>query len=284
MEYIWNITGRCDLNCKYCWDPYKKCDQLSYVECCSLIDKLVNNDCSMLIFTGGEPTMHDDFFDIVQYAFRTGINNLKICTNGFKLPYFRDLYVQSALNEIHISVNSAEEILKREDVNEFVNALRELKAANKKVVFVAMINVISQDNYISVLKLAEKLGINVMFQFMAKTDNNKEVKCLVDLTREEKEIVFRKIEVIHSQYKKYIDPFAFSYFDVAKKYYLHGIVPAHCYAGTKYKVISPKGEVSPCYWKKCKDCSVNECFTDKCLVWFRYNKRVERVYQMIGGK
>lgn len=282
MEYIWSITGRCDLNCKYCWDPYKNYDHLSYKESCLLIDQLVEDGCSMLIFTGGEPTMCDNFFDIVKYTFQKGVNDLKVCTNGFRLPFFKDLYVQSALNEIHISVNRAEEILNRKDVNEFIETLQALKAANKKVVFVSIIDIFNQDNYISVLKLAEKLGIIVMFQFMAKTAN-KEIKCLSDLTRKEKEIIFTKIEMIHSQYKKHIDPFTFSYYDVAKKYYLHNIVPEHCYADDKYRVISPKGEISPCYWKKCKDCSTNECFTDKCLVWFRYNKRIERVYQMMGG-
>ena len=283
MEYIWSITGRCDLNCKYCWDPYKKYDQLSYEECCSLIDRLVEDDCSMLIFTGGEPTMHDNFFDIVKYTSQKGINNLKVCTNGFRLPFFRDLYVQSALNEIHISVNRAEEILNRKDVNEFVETLQALKVANKKVMFVSIIDIFNQDNYVSVLKLAEKLGITVMFQFMAKTDD-KVIKCLADLTKEEKGILIKNIEMIHSQYKKHIDTYTFSYYDVAKKYYLQGIVPEYCYADSKYRVISPKGEIFPCYWKKRKDCSTNECFTDKCLVWFRYNKRIERVYQMLSGE
>lgn len=280
MEYIWSITGKCDLKCKYCWDPYKNSSQLSYEECCLLISKLADSGCNMIIFTGGEPTMHEDLFEIVKYAYERGIKELKICTNGFKLPQIAEKLLQSAINEIHISVNKATDIVNRRDSLQYKEAIKKLKAAGKKVVFVSIIDIFCLENYISVLELAEELEITVMFQFMAKPEDES-IICLSDLDGQVKETLFKKVEQIHSRFKKIVDPFTFSYYSVAKKYYLHNEIPEACYADEKYRIISPEGVITPCYWKQQKDCILEKCFTDKCLVWFRYNKRLEQVYMMM---
>lgn len=284
MEYIWSITGKCNLKCQYCWDPYKDLPQLSYKECCLLINELADSDCSMIIFTGGEPTIHKDFFKIVKYAHEKEIKNLKLCTNGFNLPQILERLLQSEINEIHISVNKAADIINRNDYDQYKKAIRKLKDAGKKVVFVSIIDILCLGDYISVLELAEKLEVTVMFQFMAKPED-KSVICLSDLEIEEKEVLFKDLEQIHSHFKKIIESFTFSYYDVAKKYYLHGVIPDVCYADEKYRIISPDGIITPCYWKHRKDGSLDRCFTDKCLVWFRYNKRLEQIYMMVkSGK
>lgn len=283
MEYIWSVTGKCDLNCKYCWDPYKHTNHLSYEECCTKIDEIVNSGCSMIIFTGGEPTMREDFFDIVDYAYHKGVNDLKICTNGFNLPKVAEKLILSEINEIHISVNKAVEIENRKDFEQYKEIIKCLKYAGKKVVFVSIIDIQNLHNYISVLELAEKLEIIVMFQFMAKPED-RNVLCMSDLDKDTQLKLFKEVEQIHKNYRKVIDPLTFSYYDIAKKYLLYGEIPEFCYADEKYKIMSPDGCISPCYWKEEKDCCIEECFTDKCLVWFRYNKRLEQVYKIMNSR
>lgn len=281
MEYIWSITGKCDLKCKYCWDPYKQTNHLSYDDCCAKIDELVCLGCSMIIFTGGEPTVHESFFDIVQYAYDKGVTDLKICTNGFNLPKHSESLTKSAINEIHISVNRASELEDRKDFNLYKECLEALKCSGKKIVFVSIIDIHNLQNYVSVLELAKTLDIKVIFQYMAKP-KDKNISCLCDLDKEAKEEIFKKVEAIHKQYMDVLDLFSFSYFYVAKRYFLNGEIPDFCYAGEKYRIISPSGNISPCYWKQKKDCRIEECFTDKCLVWFRYNKRLEQMYKLIS--
>lgn len=283
MEYIWSVTGKCDLKCKYCWDPYKNSSQLCYEDCCLLIRKLVDSGCNMLIFTGGEPTVHEKFFEIVKYAYERGIKELKICTNGFKLPQIKDKLLQSAIKEIHISVNKAKDIVNRRDFHQYKEAIKELKASGKKIVFVSIIDIFRLESYISVLELAKELEITATFQFMAKPEDES-IICLSDLDKQAKEAIFKKIENIHNFFKKNIDPLTFSYYSIAKRYYLYNDIPEFCYADEKYRIISPNGVITPCYWRQEKDSALSKCFTDKCLVWFRYNRRLEQIYKMMKSE
>lgn len=76
---FWELTRACMLACKHCRaravtkrDPR----ELSTEECLELIDEIAEFAKPMLIFTGGDPMMREDLFEIVSYAskrFRTSI-------------------------------------------------------------------------------------------------------------------------------------------------------------------------------------------------------------------
>lgn len=67
----WEITWSCNLNCAHCraesgYDPHP--NDLSTEECYRLLDQIREVGRPMIIFTGGEPLLRPDFFDIVAYA------------------------------------------------------------------------------------------------------------------------------------------------------------------------------------------------------------------------
>jgi AdoMet-dependent heme synthase len=73
---IWELTRACQLHCLHCRaeaqlnrDPR----ELSFSEGKKLIDQIVEMDNPMLVFTGGDPLMREDVFEIASYAIQKGI-------------------------------------------------------------------------------------------------------------------------------------------------------------------------------------------------------------------
>ncbi|MTI82564.1 MAG: putative heme d1 biosynthesis radical SAM protein NirJ1 [Firmicutes bacterium] len=81
---VWNVTRTCNLRCRHCYsdsasDVVEK--ELSTKEALSLIDNLAEFNVPVILFSGGEPLLRPDFFELVDYARKKGIR-ATISTNG----------------------------------------------------------------------------------------------------------------------------------------------------------------------------------------------------------
>jgi radical SAM protein len=73
---IWELTRACQLNCLHCRAEaqYKRDPrELNFEEAKNLIDQIYSLDNPMLVFTGGDPLMRDDVYDIAKYAIDKGV-------------------------------------------------------------------------------------------------------------------------------------------------------------------------------------------------------------------
>ncbi|GAB4513321.1 MAG: hypothetical protein Tsb0019_10550 [Roseibium sp.] len=77
------LTRACNLPCKHCYISAGRARQneLSYAELTSLLDQLKAQGVFCVVFLGGEPMMHPQFCEIVQYAHELGFV-ISIGTNG----------------------------------------------------------------------------------------------------------------------------------------------------------------------------------------------------------
>ncbi|WHY68342.1 TIGR04053 family radical SAM/SPASM domain-containing protein [Neobacillus sp. SuZ13] len=73
---IWELTRACQLKCLHCRadaqyrrDPH----ELSFEEGKNLIDQIYEMNNPMLVFTGGDPLMREDIFEIAKYAVEKGV-------------------------------------------------------------------------------------------------------------------------------------------------------------------------------------------------------------------
>lgn len=79
----WNITRRCNLRCLHCYvdaglrDPA----ELTTDEAMDVVDQMAEVGVPMVIFSGGEPLLREDLFQIAEYAGSKGIK-LVLSTNG----------------------------------------------------------------------------------------------------------------------------------------------------------------------------------------------------------
>jgi len=81
---VWEVTGACNLRCIHCHatSGQAAADELSTDEGKKLIDQLATeSEFRTLIYTGGEPLVRPDIFELLRHSQKAGLANI-IATNG----------------------------------------------------------------------------------------------------------------------------------------------------------------------------------------------------------
>ena len=72
---VWNSTRTCNLKCRHCYmssDAKKYQNELTTAEAKQFIDDLADFNVPVLLFSGGEPLIRPDFFELADYAAKNG--------------------------------------------------------------------------------------------------------------------------------------------------------------------------------------------------------------------
>ncbi len=81
---VWNITRACNLKCVHCYNDSgarKADDEVSTDEAKAVLDDLAQFGVPSVLFSGGEPLMRPDLFELIEYALGKGMRTV-ISTNG----------------------------------------------------------------------------------------------------------------------------------------------------------------------------------------------------------
>jgi radical SAM protein with 4Fe4S-binding SPASM domain len=80
---VWEMTGSCNLNCIHChaFGGEASYDELTKEEGMALIDQIAALGIRTFVFTGGEPLLREDLFELIAYARSKGFT-VFIATNG----------------------------------------------------------------------------------------------------------------------------------------------------------------------------------------------------------
>lgn len=81
---VWNLTRTCNLKCVHCYtdsaaNPYS--GELSTTQCKAVLDDLAQFKVPAVLFSGGEPMVRHDIFELTQYAREKGLH-VVLSTNG----------------------------------------------------------------------------------------------------------------------------------------------------------------------------------------------------------
>lgn len=81
---VWNITRECNLKCVHCYNDSgagRKCNDASTPEAKAVLDDIAAYGVPSILFSGGEPLMRPDLFELMEYAAGVGLRTV-ISTNG----------------------------------------------------------------------------------------------------------------------------------------------------------------------------------------------------------
>lgn len=86
LMIVWNYTQDCNLRCKHCYQNAgpagQKKDELTTEERFKVVDQIAEMDIPTIFFSGGEPTIRKDFWQIAEYARKEKGIVLSIASNG----------------------------------------------------------------------------------------------------------------------------------------------------------------------------------------------------------
>lgn len=179
-----SLTYKCNLRCKMCniINLPQQEDELSSNQVFHVIDEAKINGIKQILFTGGEPFLRKDIFEICNYSSKKGLMNI-VTTNGTLIDEnLAEAISNSKINHIHFSLDGLEE------ANDFFRGsavfgkvIRAIQFLNEKRksnhVFSIGIACIVMDKNVKdlfkVFQLADRLGVNsINFQPLIKDNTN----------------------------------------------------------------------------------------------------------------
>jgi len=105
---VWNITRTCNLRCVHCYaDSHaeKYPGELSWEQCCAVIDDLAAYQASALLLSGGEPLLHPLLPQLLERATLRGLK-VTISTNGTRItPEYAALFKKLGVAYVGISLD-----------------------------------------------------------------------------------------------------------------------------------------------------------------------------------
>lgn len=169
------LTHRCNLDCVHCYvnlpanDREARSRELTFEECCRVIDAMVEEGCFYLLITGGEPLLRRDFRDIYLYAKRSGLL-ITLFTNGCLVtPDTADFLSEYPPFSIEITLYEASEAV-YEQVTEVPEAyrkcLRGIRLLRERHLPLKLKTVglsINQREVADMQRVADELGVDFKF-------------------------------------------------------------------------------------------------------------------------
>lgn len=276
---VWNYTYACNLRCKHCYSSAGKPspEELTTEEALRTVDQLADAYVVAVSFSGGEPLMRRDFFDVARYAADKGLY-VSLATNGTLIDddvagRLRD----SGVEYVDVSLDGANpetHDIFRGVPGSFERAIRGIKACVKAGLYTCVAMTVTKHNLSEVPKvveLAKKLKAKRFLAFNFVPTGRGKVAIDLDPTPQEREAVLKALycELIKSVTGKGgIETFStapqFARVAIESFQTNESIIPAAhygglvgstklladfiggCGAGRIYCSLSPEGYVEPC--------------------------------------
>lgn len=174
---MFELTYKCNFHCLHCYvvpDPSK--EELGVRQIRQILDQLRDIGCSHIGFTGGEPLLRKDIFEILQYAKKIGFI-ISLLTNGYLINKRAAEHIASLrpnLERVDISVLGATERTfesitgKRNGLKKIVKAITLLKDHGVNVQVKSTLLEQNKDELLMIKKMAKKLG--AMFKYSPMVD------------------------------------------------------------------------------------------------------------------
>ncbi len=273
---VWDITRGCNLKCQHCYSSsgVRSSDELPKDKVIDIIDELERAGVVAIAFSGGEPLMRKDFFEIAKYASKKNIY-VAMATNGTLIDRKIASKIKLAgIKYVEISIDGATPLTHdtfRGVEGAWERAVEGIQNCVKEGIMTAMATTITKNNYNEIGKIidfAEKLGVKRFLEFNFIPTGRGRFTCASDLTPEEREYILTylykrskdsKIEIFSTapQYARIAmqsimrqgeGDMSFSFYGghVSGEILKLAEFISGCGAGRLYCAISAEGKVTPC--------------------------------------
>jgi len=170
---VWDFTHMCNLQCKHCYQDAQKAlpDELTTEEAKRLIDQLSDAGVVVVAFSGGEPLMRTDFFEIAAYAHQQDLY-VALASNGTMItPAVAKKIRTAGIDYVEISIDgrdAASHDAMRGIDGAFDRSVAGIKNCVTEGIYSCIATTVTQDNYDQVddiHMLAKNLGVKRMMCF-----------------------------------------------------------------------------------------------------------------------
>ena len=168
VAVAWLITGRCNLDCRYChWRGERETDEMDTAAVRDMIGEMAKAGVLLISFTGGEPLVREDIGEIIGYVKALGLT-CKLNSNGILVEKrIRDL---APLDLLQISVDGPPDVqdnLRGQGSSQAAaQAIASAREAGIKVQLIACLTRENVERLDEVLDYGLRLGVGFCFQIL----------------------------------------------------------------------------------------------------------------------
>ncbi len=197
----WNITTKCNQNCKYC-HRFLGINDLTYEENKEILNNLIKDGVNNITWTGGEALLYPNLKELLKISQENGIKN-KLITNGMVLAQNENMReILDYLDSLTLSLDTINDDTNEElgrGKNHFEEVKTILDYVKGKSLKVNINTVVSKKNINEMEQLGEFLNnYNIskwkFFKFMPlreTAEKNKDEFAITDAEFEQTKNVFR---------------------------------------------------------------------------------------------
>lgn len=252
LTVMFEITHKCNWNCSHCYLGDKEPIELETELIYKVLDECKALGVREIVITGGEPTLHKDWRDILKYALQHEFS-IQLETINTELKD-EDIDLLRKIDEIHLSIDAPPE---RESVirppkynNDIFKFTEKLRSEGCNPFLFHTLHRENLNYMEELIELANEIGVPIRFNFLLKEGNAATLNDHLFLSKQEIKHVFFKL---YEEYRKgriprsrviyqcLVDP---EYKEACKN--SDRPIIGGCIAGIASCTITPYGDVIPC--------------------------------------
>jgi len=272
---VWNTTNRCNLKCRHCYlnaEDKQYADELTNEEARAFIEDIAAMKCPVLLFSGGEPLLRPDLFELAAYAKSLGLRPVLSSNGTLITPEMARKLHDAGFQYVGVSIDGLEETHdkfrgRKGAFREAIEGLKNAEAAGLKTGVRFTVNADNVADLPDVIDTVAEVGIPrfCMYHLVYAGRGSEMVGRDTDLATKRRtiEIVLQKTEELAAKDAKLeiltVDNHADGVYirnriateqperlaEVDQLLEMHG----GCSAGTKMSNVDPYGNVHPCqFW------------------------------------
>ncbi|MDP1845158.1 MAG: radical SAM protein [Candidatus Moranbacteria bacterium] len=271
------LTKTCNNKCLFCLDSDNQ--DGSIISKQEIKNKLLEGrgkKIKEVIFSGGEPTIHPDFIEIIGAAKKMGYSHVQVVTNGRMFAY-HDFLMSAANNgmdEITFSIHGhskelheSQSQIKGSFKQTFAGLQNAIKMKNLKVNISVVVNKLNFFHLLEMVEYFEKLGINKLYLHrilpLGRAWKNRD--SLITRPNEDMSYIRKVLKFsVEKNITVELDGYPSKYLDHLEKFFHYPFDPytvLGCWEGMFNEFIFGKGKI-PCFEERCRHCPADEFCRD----------------------
>jgi radical SAM protein with 4Fe4S-binding SPASM domain len=272
---VWNTTNRCNLSCKHCYlnaEDREYEQELTNAEARAFIEDIAAMQCPVLLFSGGEPLLRKDLFELAAYAKSLGLRPVLSSNGTLITPEMAKKLADAGFQYVGVSIDGLEEIHdqfrgRKGAFRDAIQGLKNAAAAGLKIGVRFTVNAENVKDLPAVIDYVAEAGIPrfCMYHLVYAGRGSAMIQADTDIAtkRETMEIVAKKTKELA---ERGVELEILTVDNHADGVYLRNIIESEqperlaevqhllemhggCSAGTKMSNVDPYGNVHPCqFW------------------------------------
>lgn len=256
MIISWNTTNKCNLSCSHCYRDAgeKHKEELTTEEAKKLLTQIAKAGFKIMIFSGGEPLMREDIYELIEYAAKQGLRPV-LGSNGTlinqataeKLKLAGTAAVGISLDSLnpkgHDSFRGYQGAFR-----DTIYAMKHCRDAGLRFQIHSTVMDWNKNEIIDITDFAVAIGASAHhIFFLVPAGRGKDIEKEEMLTPKEYEslltAIMKKQQSVDIELKPTCAP---QFLRIAQEVGTKVRFSRGCLAGISYCIINPKGEVQPC--------------------------------------